>query len=221
VPLSRRSLLILPAVGLAGCNWIFDRVYYAGMEKFGREKRDILAKRVAAGREDQEKAKEQFQTTLEAFQALTGFDGGELEKVYNKLSKELERSEDRANKVRERINGIERVARDLFEEWNGEIEKMSSTDLRAKSRVLLKETEDRYQQLIGKMRQAESKMEPVLAAFRDQVLFLKHNLNARAIQSLGDTALQIDGEVAALVKDIEASIEEADAFVATLSGDPS
>jgi hypothetical protein len=211
-------LLLVPASGLAGCNWIFDRMYYASMEKLGREKRDILAKRVAAGREDQEKAKEQFQTTLQAFQALTGFDGGELEKVYNKLSKELERSESRAGQVRERIDGIERVAGDLFREWDGEIEKMSSADLRAKSRVLRDDTEDRYSVLIAKMRLAESKMEPVLSAFRDQVLFLKHNLNARAIQSLGNTALEIDDEVAALVKDIEASIAEADAFVASLSG---
>jgi predicted nuclease with TOPRIM domain len=220
MPIPRRSILLIPAAGFIGCNWIFDRMYYAGMEKFGREKRDILAKRVAAGREDQEKAKEQFQTTLQAFQELTGFDGGDLEKVYNKLNKELERSENRAGQVRERINGIERVARDLFAEWDQEIDKMSSSDLRSRSRALREETESRYKQLIAKMRQAESKMDPVLAAFRDQVLFLKHNLNARAIQSLGDTALAIDGEVAALVKDIEASIAEADAFVATLSGDP-
>ncbi|MEZ5393509.1 MAG: DUF2959 family protein [Bryobacterales bacterium] len=156
---------------MTGCNWIWDRVYYAGMEKLGREKRDILAKRVSAGREDQEKAKEQFQTTLQAFQQLTGFDGGELEKVYNKLNREPERSESRAKQVRDRIDGIERVARDLFREWDQEIDKMSSADLKAKSRVLRDDTEDRYKQLIAKMRQAESKMDPVLAAFRDQVLF--------------------------------------------------
>ena len=34
------------------------------------------------------------------------------------------------------------------------------------------------------MRLAESRIEPVLKSFRDQVLFLKHNLNAKAIASL-------------------------------------
>ena len=214
----RIALVAALLAGLTGCNWITDRIYYAGMEKLGREKRDILAKRVAAGREDQEKAKEQFQTTLEAFQTLTGFDGGDLEKLYNKLDGELNRSKNRAERVEERINGIERVARDLFREWDGEIEKISSAELRDKSRALREETEDRYQQLIAKMKQAETKMEPVLTAFEDQVLFLKHNLNARAIQSLSKTALAIDGEVAALIADIEASIAEADAFVASLEG---
>lgn len=215
--MTRRALLASSLVAsTAGCNWIWEKVFYAGMEKIGREKRDILAKRVAAGREDQQEAKEQFQTTLEAFQALTNFDGGELEKVYNKLNKEYERSENRAKQVSDRIDGIENVASDLFKEWEKEIGEIGDGDLRSKSRGLLGETKDGYQRLIGKMRQAEQKMQPVLAAFRDQVLFLKHNLNAKAIQSLSEIVLEIDDEVALLVADIEASIAEADAFVESL-----
>jgi hypothetical protein len=217
--MTRRTLLISGLVGsTTGCNWIWEKAFYAGMEKIGREKRDILAKRVSAGREDQQEAKEQFQTTLEAFQALTNFDGGELEKVYNKLNREYERSESRAKQVSERIDGIENVASDLFNEWEKEIGEIGDSGLRTKSRGLLGETKDGYQRLIGKMRQAAQKMEPVLAAFRDQVLFLKHNLNARAIQSLSEIVLEIDGEVALLVADIEASIAEADAFVESLEG---
>ncbi len=68
------------------------------------------------------------------------------------------------------------------------------------------------------MKQAEGKMEPAPAAFRDQVLFLKHNLNAQAIQSLSDIVLEIDEDVAALIADIEASIAEADEFMAALAG---
>jgi hypothetical protein len=56
-------------------------------------------------------------------------------------------------------------------------------------------------------------MNPVLAAFKDQVLFLKHNLNAQAIASLGSTATQIEGDVARLIKEMEASIGEADDFI--------
>lgn len=195
-----------------------EKLYVGGMEKLGKEKRDILARRVADGRQDQQEAKEQFQTTLEAFQELTGFDGGELEKVYNKLNREYERSESRADRVSERIDGIERVAKAMFREWDQEIGEIGSSDLRSKSRALLDDTQGRYERLIAKMKQAEAKMEPVLSAFRDQVLFLKHNLNAQAIQSLSDVVLEIDDDVAALVADIEASIAEADEFVAALEG---
>ena len=210
---TRRALLIGAVAAGGGC----DYVYYRTWEKLGREKRDILARRVANSREVQEKAKEQFQTTLERFQELTGFEGGDLEKAYEKLAKEYERSEERAQRVRNRIQDIEQVARDLFREWGREIGEISSRNLRAQSERLLRETEERYEELIAKMRAAEAKMEPVLAAFRDQTLFLKHNLNARAIQSLDATSLQIDREVAALVAEIEASIAEADEFVAELA----
>ena len=213
----RRLLTVLVLLPTAGCGFIYDRLYYASMEKLGREKRDILAKRVSRSRKDQEQAKEQFQTTLEAFQELTGFDGGDLEKAYNKLNREYERSEKSASDVRNRIRSIERVADDLFEEWDKEADEIGSANLRSQSRTLLSSTRESYGELLKNMRGAEAKMDPVLAAFCDQVLFLKHNLNARAIQSLGDTALEIDEEVAELVADIEASIREADEFVEALS----
>ena len=214
--LLRRIFLLAPLAGLCSCEWAAEKLFVSSMEALGKEKRDILARRVSESREDQEKAKEQFKTTLEAFQELTGFDGGDLEKTYKRLDKEYQRSESRANRVRERIDGIERVARSMFREWDQEISEISSNDLRAKSRRLLEDTQSRYDELIAKMKSAEGKMEPVLAAFRDQTLFLKHNLNAQAIQSLSDVAVEIDDDVAALIADIEASIAEADEFVESL-----
>jgi hypothetical protein len=56
-------------------------------------------------------------------------------------------------------------------------------------------------------------MDPVLKRFNDQVLYLKHNLNAQAIASLQTTAAGIDTDVSALIKDMEASIAEADDFI--------
>jgi hypothetical protein len=187
------------------------------MEKLGKEKRDILVSRVKEVRKDQEEAKEQFKTTLEAFQALTGFDGGDLEKTYKKLNGELEDAESRAKDVTKRIDSIEKVAGDMFAEWEKEIEDIQDRSLKSKSRTLLQDTRTRYTALLKKMRLAEKRMAPVLTAFRDQVLFLKHNLNARAIQSLKGTTVEIDNEVTKLMTDLEASIQEADAFIASMN----
>jgi hypothetical protein len=206
-----RALLALTLL-LGGCS----RLYYSSMEKLGREKRDILVQRIDAGRKDQEKAKKQFQTTLEAFQALTNFHGGDLEKTYKKLNGEYESAAGRARDVRERIESIEQVARDMFAEWDQEIGRMNNGELKNKSRVLRRKTEERYRPLIAKMRSVEKAMRPVLKKFEDQVLFLKHNLNASALQSLKTTATEIDGDVAALVRDIEASMKEADAFLESM-----
>lgn len=59
-------------------------------------------------------------------------------------------------------------------------------------------------------------MEPVLRQFRDQVLYLKHNLNATAIGSLRGTADTIHLDLQRLLSQMNASIAEADRFVQTL-----
>jgi hypothetical protein len=56
----------------------------------------------------------------------------------------------------------------------------------------------------------------VLAAFRDQVLFLKHNLNAQAVASLSAELDSIEIGVARLINEMNVSIAEADRFIAEL-----
>lgn len=190
--------------------------YYSTMEKFGVHKRDILVDRVEDARADQEEAKEQFQSTFEAFQALTSFQGGDLEDLYDRLSDEYEDSVDAASDVRNRITSIEKVSGDLFAEWESEIEEITDADLQSKSRGLMRDTKQRYDGLITKMTSAADAMDPVLETFKDNVLFLKHNLNAQAISSLKDTSVEIEGDVAALIARMQASIDEANDFIETM-----
>ena len=183
----------------------------------GIEKRDILAARVEDGRDDQQEAKEQFQTALEAFKDVVQFDGGSLEAAYNTLSDELEDCESRASDVRNRIDAIEDVAAALFSEWESEVASFENATRRQASEQMLRDTQNRYQGLIAAMQKAEGAMEPVLSEFREQVLFLKHSLNAQAIAALQDSVIEIESDVARLVQDMEASIAEAESFLATLS----
>ncbi len=186
-------------------------------EKLGYAKREQLVDQVQDARDEQEEAREQFATTLEEFKALTGYDGGELEKVYNRLNRQLERSADAADDVRGRIRGIERVADALFSEWERELDEYQTASLRRASEEQLGATKERYGQLIRAMKDAEARMDPVLAAFNDQVLFLKHNLNARAIASLDSTVLELEGEVTRLIEEMNASIAEANAFIESMN----
>lgn len=209
------AALLSPTALAAGCS----SVYYATLERFGIEKRDLLRERVVEARDEQEAAKQEFQSALEQFQAVTGFQGGDLEAEYDRLSSAYERSEAAARDVRARIDEVERVAADLFREWAQEIGEIQDPSLRRRSESLRLETERRYQSLLAAMKDAEATMDPVLTAFRDQVLFLKHNLNARAIASLGGELDAIENDVAQLVRDMERSIAEANAFLATLEGE--
>ena len=190
--------------------------YYGAMEQLGKEKRHILADRVAATRKEQDEAQEEFQSAYERFRAVTGFQGGDVEAVYRDLSDALDRSENKAQRVHDRIDSVERVATDLFDEWETEIGQIQNRDLARQSAASLRDTHARYEGMMTAMRRAESRMDPVLQAFRDQVLFLKHNLNARAIASLESTVGAIEGDVQSLIDELGRSIREADAFLDTL-----
>ena len=69
------------------------------------------------------------------------------------------------------------------------------------------------------MQRAEARIDPVLAAFRDQVLFLKHNLNAQAIASLETELVSVRTDVSSLLKAMEVSIAEANDFIKDMSQD--
>lgn len=194
---------------LAGCSG----VYYDAMEKVGIPKRKILVDRVEAARGSQQEAKEQFASALEQFLAVTKVPASELQATYEKLNAEFKRSETRAQDVRDRISAIDSVAQALFDEWNGELKQYTNPALRAQSERQLSTTKNRYAALMRVMEQAASRMDPVLGAFRDQVLFLKHNLNAQAISALSGTSRDLQQDISRLIADMEKSIKEADAFI--------
>jgi hypothetical protein len=205
--------IVLSALLLNGCT----SAYYKTMEKFGKEKRDILVQRVKDSKRDQEQTKEQLKTTMETFQELTGFKGGDLEKSYKKLNSEYERAEGQANKLRDRIKSIDQVSNDLFAEWQKEIDEMGNANLKSRSAGMLRDAKERQAIYMKAMHKTENQMTPVLTAFHDQVLFLKHNLNARAIGSLKGTAANINTNVSAVMKSIDISMLEADKLIASLS----
>ena len=210
--LKKFSLLLILFTVLSGCS----KMYYSTLDSMGIPKRDIMVHRVEKARDTQEETKEQFQTALEQFTAVTNFKGGDLEKVYNKLNKEYLASVDQADEVHKRITDIEDVSGALFEEWEQELNQYSSASLKRNSQQQLNSTKKQYNQLIASMKRAEKKIEPVLAVFKDQVLYLKHNLNAQAISSLKGELSAIESDVSVLIGAMEQSINEANSFIKTM-----
>jgi hypothetical protein len=208
---SRLFLLVL-AVSLAACN----TVYYAAWEKLGYEKRDLLKSAVKKARGEQKEAGEQFQDALTQLKKLSQFNGGNLESAYNRFKGEYEDCEAQAARVRSQIREVDTVARDLFREWEAEIRQYENASLAADSRRKLADTRSRFEPLSRSLHSAEATMAPVLRQFHDQVLFLKHNLNAAAIGSLRGTADNIQGDIQRLLDQMNRSIAEADRFIQTL-----
>jgi hypothetical protein len=200
------------ALLLAGCR----SAYYAAYEKFGIHKRDLLKERVVEARDEQKEAGEQFKDALTRLKELYAFEGGKLEKAYNDLKSEYDECAEKAESVRKRIRSMEKVADDLFVEWEKEIGEISTPSLQAGSRKQLAETRRRYESLHSALSGAEQSMAPVLTQFKDHVLYLKHNLNAQAIASLKGEATSIQTEISRLIAQMNSAIAKADEFIKTL-----
>ncbi len=209
-------LLLAALLSSCACYECGNQAYFKALEKVGMEKRELLVKRVDNARDAQESARKQFEDSLEEFKGLVGYDGGELEARYEKLRSSCEKSSREAEEVRDRIAGIEKVSGSLFKEWEKEIGEFKDAGYKLESQRQLRDTRRRVDELVRTMKRAASRMDPVLETLQDQVLFLKHNLNARALGSLQGTADALEGDVDRLVREMEASISEADAFIAEM-----
>ncbi|NNU16438.1 DUF2959 domain-containing protein [Parvularcula sp. ZS-1/3] len=204
--------LLLGSVVVSGC----ASTYYQALENVGIEKRDLLVRRVDNARDAQAGAQEEFKDALTQYRELVNFDGGDLAATYDRLSKQYAKLEGEANVVRSRIDSIENVGSALFREWRQELNDYSSADLRRRSEQQLRDTEARYEQVLSAMNAAADRMDPVMEVFEDQVLFLKHNLNARAIAGLDAELAQIETRVDALIREMDRAIAEAEAFIAAM-----
>ena len=207
-------VLLTAVISLTAC----ETVVYDALEKVGYHKRDILIDRIDAAQASQTEGQEQFKSALEQFKSVINFDGGDLEVTLDLLNDEYEASVDAADEIHDRINSVENVADALFDEWQEELEQYSNASLRRDSERQLKDTRRRYSKVLGAMRRAENAIDPVLASLKDNTLYLKHNLNARAIASLKNELGTVDNDVNALLTAMRQAINESNAFIDELRG---
>lgn len=204
--------LATATLALGGC----QSAYYGAMEKVGVHKRDILVDRVDDARDAQADAQQEFKSALQRLDELLKFDGGELEERYNALNDDYESSKSAAERVRDRIEAIDDVAQALFDEWQDELALYSNDAMRRESERSLRDTERRYNSLLRSMERAAATMDPVLAKLQDNVLFLKHNLNASAVDAIRGEYNSLQTDIQALIREMETAINESNQFIAAM-----
>ena len=205
-------VMVLSFALVMGCS----KAYYGTMEKMGIHKRDILVDRVEDARDAQADAQVQFKDALEQFGSVVAIENTDLKEAYDRLNAEFEDSEAAAEEVSERIDKVESVAEDLFKEWEKELDLYTNQELKQTSAKKLRDTKSRYREMLASMHRAEKSMEPVLKTFRDNVLFLKHNLNAQAIGSLRSEFSSLKGEIGDLINRMNEAINSSNQFIEDL-----
>ena len=196
---------------------MIDGIYYRSRETLlGHHKRDIVVIHVDQTCNSLKGTRDQFEDALEQFKNIVNVEGTSLDQRYKLLRRQYEFCKAKSDNVSSGIGIIEEVSESLFNEWEDELSQYSSRALRTKSRQQLKASKQQYVRLIRTMRKAESRIHPVLSAFKDQVLFLKHNLNAQAIAALQHEFVEIGLDISQLIEVMEITINEASLFVSAL-----
>ncbi len=192
-----------------GCS----QIYYAGMEKVGVHKRDIMVDRVENVQESQEDAQEEFKSALEQFGSLVTIEETGLKKAYDKFSSQYDDAKEAAEDLNKDINKLEDVSLALFKEWEEEITQYQNAKLKSQSKTKLRNTKAKYKKMMQSMRRSEKSMKPILATFYDNVLTLKHSLNAQAIGALHGEFNTLKGNVNLLINQMNTSIKESNKFI--------
>lgn len=218
--IARVMVTLVAGLTIFSCQSVIDKgvreAKYSAYEVVGIEKRDLFKKQVKNVKESQEDTQEEFSDALEKLQAIYKVDGGKLEREYKSLDSARKDAQESVQEVQNNIKQLETVAGDLFAEWEKEIKSITSQDLRMKSSESLLTTQKKYNTFHQSLKRSEEKMMPVLARLNDQTLFLKHNLNAKAIAGLKAQSSKIESDIQTLIKDMNESISKADAFIKEL-----
>lgn len=209
----KHTFAAMALLSVTGC----QTVYYEAMEKVGIHKREILVDKVEDARDAQTQTQEEFQSAYERLVQLTNFEGGELEDVYNQLNDDYESSKSAAETVTANVGKVEDVAEALFNEWEDELEQYTNAKLRSASESKMKQTKRQFNKLLRSMHKAENKMAPVLATLKDNVLYLKHNLNAAAIAAIKGEFDTLKTEISGLINEMSRAIDESNEFIDTLN----
>ncbi|MGI9236086.1 MAG: DUF2959 family protein [Woeseiaceae bacterium] len=200
--------------GLAGC----ASVQYSALEKVGVHKRDILVDRVEDARDAQADTRENLVSAYEELSSLIGYEGGELQDKYEQLSDAVDDAGDATEELDDRLVAIDRVSKDLFDEWESELDLYTNQRLRADQADKLALARRQFGQMRSRMQKARDRVDPVMAVLTDNVLFLKHSLNAQALTALRGQAATLENQVDVLIRDMQLAIDEADAFIDRMRG---
>jgi hypothetical protein len=203
----KRSWIV--AVALLGVGYIATGNLTAGIDWMWKEP-------LAEARDSQHAGAEQFRDALTEFKDVVDLPESDLERQYNRVDKAHKRSKAAAEDISKRIDRVVDASNRLLDEWRAELNDYNDPALRRIAEQQFDQTREHATRLIASMRQIEDRMQPVLASFQDQVLYLKHNLNLSAIAALEGEATIIESNVDVLIADMNRSIAEADAFIAVI-----
>ena len=190
--------------------------YYKTKGWFGAEKRELFVDSVEGVRNSLQDNIDVFKKATAGINVVINVKKEKMEEQHEHLKNDYENCESEAGDIRSRIDTMEAISGDFFDQWMEEMELYNNESFRNASRTKYNKVRKRYTKLVQNLREVEVKLEPALNGFRDQVLFLKHNINAQSVASLEDELVTVEAEIDALIRELQGAIKESTAFISSM-----
>ncbi len=208
----KHALLILTLISLSAC----QSTYYKAWEFLGKEKRDLLTSKIEDTKDSQKDSQKEVKDILEQVRNKYGLEAKEIESFYDNLKSDYESFKAQANELKGNAKDVRTIAKDLFQEWEQEAYTFKNSSYKRSSLKKLQETKREFNSLSRQMAQSEAQLDQVLNVLRDQVLFLKHNLNAKTLASFEGEFDRIEKEIETLIRRIDQSLSATENFQLSL-----
>lgn len=160
--------------------------------------------------------KMQTEETLAGYNAIIEGKVPDNRKAYKKLTKDIQKCENQADKVGDRVVAMQEAASTYFSNWEASIASITSDDLRAKGEARLKETQANYDEILKAAQKAGDEFKPFITNLHDQVTFLGHDLNPSAIADLQDEAAALNKKGDKVFEAVDGTIEVATKYTNSL-----
>lgn len=201
------------AVMVLGCLAACQSAYFGASENFGFYAQDVLADRVEASKEAQRQAKDSFQAAADYLPAIIHYAGGDLKEIYLETYRHYSLAKSDAKLVRERVQDVENVAEDLFQEWVDKIKGYSDLSLQASNQRRLYKTRRLFASTMEAMQRSTRRIDPVMESYKENVINLRNNLNVQGVTNVRFEFEAIERDMHDLIDDMQRSITSSEEFV--------
>ncbi|MCF7956786.1 MAG: DUF2959 domain-containing protein [Phycisphaerae bacterium] len=198
-------LVFIIVVFMTGCGGAY--------KASGQYKRDLLLDRIEKASQCHERAKNQFEVVLANYSDIIDANAGDIRTEYNKLNRECERARKLSKEICKKVKDVEDIAKPLFRSWEDELAEYKNEGLRRSSEEQLDNTRRSYFELVHSIKATEGMTEDVLALLNDQVLFLSHNLNTKALAAYKKEVSNLKLQVKDLINHMQKAIQQSETFV--------
>lgn len=200
-------LVFMGIVFLTGCSG-------GAYKSSGQYKRDILLERVGKTSKCHEEAKKQFEGVLANYSKLVDASDTDqdLRVEYNNLAKSIKKASSVVKDLARKIKNIEKIGKPMFRDWEDELDEYGNETIRRSSEVNLDATRSEYLKVVHTIKDTKVKVEKVLKALNDQMLFLNQNLSLRTLESFKKEVTSLKEEVGELITQLDLAIDETQKF---------